>query len=257
MGNELKTWLGGIAILFAICACAVAAPFVAFAVKAGILRVPVDEDTNVFVVTFRAVCASAVFVFALMFFSVFWHIGLAAWFPPLASAFVRYYRSPGCVQFCEITAWWNMLGEAWPYFLATTVTLFARAWADRRRGVDFYIEVHQLWPNVANLVIVPLVGAIAFLFFLYGDQVVAAFERSGVARAALIFVRRWIEEIASIADPIVALLNGGTFSSWLQDEVTKLHLSLFKLSALYPKVFWIFTLFGIGSLFRHRDINAG
>lgn len=257
--DDLKSMWGWFLILVAMCATAVAAPFVAFAVKAGWLRVPVDRDTNVFYIAFNALWIAGGFVIALMFLTIFWHIGIAAWFKPLGTVFVLYYRTPGCTNFCEITAWWNMLGEAWPYFLATTITLFARACGDwsRSREVSEDLPSSPLkrrsvfsTSRVLRFLLPPIIAAVAFLIFLYGDEIITTFQLYGLGDGVALFFRKWMHEIASIAEPIIALMNGESFGGWLQNEVAKLHVSLFKLSALYPKVFWVFILFGLVTTIR-------
>lgn len=248
--NDFKSMLSWLALLVFCALAALVAPLVAFAVKAGVVRVPVYKDTNMLVIFGQAILFSGGFVLLLVFLSVFWHWGVAAWWPQLADVFVKHYQTPGC-HFCGPSAWWNMLSEAWPYFLATSVTLFARGLADKARGTSETFSEFRV-PSLSSLILVPIVAAIAFLLFLYGDEIIVVFERQGLGGAMLVFLHRWLEEITSLADPIIVVMEGGSFSSWLEGEVAKLHVSLFKLSALYPKVFWVFVLFGLGFLFSSR-----
>jgi hypothetical protein len=61
------------------------------------------------------------------------------------------------------------------------------------------------------------------------------------------------EEINSSFALIWAVLLGahGSFTEWLTNEMVKMHGSLFRISSLYPKFFWVLILGSItSSLFR-------
>jgi hypothetical protein len=235
--NDLKAMFGMAVLLFMVLVGAIIAPILVFAIKAGFLRVPVDREISLWSVILNGILMAGGFTLAVVVLSICWHWAVAAGNPRLEVEFSRYYAN-GCSA-CGVTAWWNMLSEAWPYFLATSVTLVARGWGDRARTFQSSrLLLHAI-------VIPPFVAGIAFLLFLYGAEILLVLQRFGFGDAALALVRRGIQELVSIIEPFVAIAKGQSFGSWLESEIARLHVSLFRLSALYPKVFWVFIFWGV------------
>ncbi|MFA6264929.1 MAG: hypothetical protein WC670_04335 [Pseudolabrys sp.] len=242
--DTLKAMAAMVMILGAVLVGFIVAPLLVFAVKASLIKPQVNKDTGIGSIAGQSVMLAGTFVLALIPLSICWHWGIAAFHKDLVPVFSRHYAN-GCSD-CGLSAYWNMLGsEAWPYFLATAVAMFAKGCGELGRKATGS-TVAAITPAV--------VAGFVFVLFLYGDDIILTAKQLGLPSALLAIFARWAEEIISIKEPIVAMMNGQSFWAWLHDEVAQLHVSLFKLSALYPKVFWVFAAYNFFS-WSHADTH--
>ena len=266
MEKAIGTLAGTIAVfmfifMIASIAALAVAPILLFLVKSGAMRFLVkatNEKNEEFTMIWTSILFSALFSIAMVVLSLLWHAGIAMTAPELNRVFMSYYDPTipiviGPQQFDNtklfFNAWWNMTSEVWPFFYATTIALLFGG------AMDLVAKDNHSTFSLVSIFIPPLVASIAFICFLYGDEILRILHNRGLGDVVINILRRGLDELKSVADPFVVIAQGKSFRSWFESEVVKMHASLFRMTSLYPKFFWIFILWGlVHSFTRPQDV---
>ncbi len=209
-----------------------------FTVKAGYT----PQDSNPFVMAGLVTAAAAIGSFGFLF--------IAMQYPDIKEAFFHAYgQVPEVVKqaryssltekaYIENTAPWFRYVKMWfvmtkndgfSYFFATLLALSLNGIGTGLVGIIMRI-------------ISTIVGAILFVFVIYGDQLfpyMANFEFSPLISKVIDHIR---EEVRSTYNLIMIPFRGTeiTFGGWLHQEVLKMGGSIYKFTSIYPKLILVF-----------------
>lgn len=148
---------------------------------------------------------------------------------------------------CHFGTGWNVVWtDGLPFFLATTLLLYARAAAahERRRELSLFL-------------IPPFVGAVAFLVSMNVWDWLEFVSRHGVPALIPRIIDAAIHEVITAPVAFLQALASASpieaVKAWLDDEVTRLNGSFYKLGSLYPKMLVVMILGGIVQYMASSD----
>jgi hypothetical protein len=252
MDDTIKLFIGCFVICFWLFVAALwftaatwIAPLLIFLMKAGWLwqvrYVPVLGDILEYFAfdPSMGIPGYVLFLGVITIASFGWQLYVIETTPAIGAA---YYSAYGSKQEF-FSAWTSMLRrEFLPFAIAVAVTVTTQACMPMLRGTRLLLIA-----RICFLVF----AALVFTAVLYPDD----FFTQATSPLAFIskLASRLTEEIYSSFALIWALLVGahGSFNEWLTNEMVKMKGSLFRVSSLYPKIFWVLILGSlIGGLFR-------
>lgn len=235
-----------LAIAVAVTVLSFLAPVALFALKAGLLRVPADVRSGTWdsekALKWAASIAGGMTV--LGFFGAFsMALSVIGDWPDAQRAYFAAYGPQGCAvrdtsDRCLFGSIWNVIkADAVPFFVATTILLYARAAAVNAREYD-----KSIWP----FILPALVGGAVFFIAVHIWDWLDIISRLGLVPLVSKMVSAAIHEVGA---PFVFLkaFTAGSAGTWLQNEFISLNGSFYKMASLYPKVLFIFLVCGLAN----------
>jgi hypothetical protein len=236
-----------LAISAAIAVLTMIAPVALFALKAGLLPVPKKIRSGHWSSESAWLWAGSISgaMTILGFFGAFW-VGLMVvngW-PDGQQAYVARYGPPGCRYWdrtdrCLFGSVGNVIkADALPFFVATTILLYARA-----ASVYARICNKSIWP----FLVPALVGALVFFVAIHIGAWLMVVSRVGVAGLIDQILNAAWHEVTSPYTFLMAALGNtrGGVETLISDEFIRLGGSFYKLASLYPKVLFVLLVGGL------------